>query len=90
MGPTQGQVVDLQLQGVFEFKAIKMPAPDAPLSVWETLAATMSAMSAEGYAVQIQRDDYLIMGRQVAVRKLSVDVGRVILPFAAPASAVRQ
>lgn len=90
MGPQQGQVVDLQLQGVFEFRAVRLPGTGAPPEEWNALAGVLSAMSAEGYAVQLERPDYLIVGKQVAVRKLSVDVGRVILPFAAPASAVRQ
>ncbi len=88
MGPTAQGVVEIQLAPVYEFRHLELP-PDGSRD-WDLLAARLTDLSREGWGIMSQTPGHLILGKQVAVRRLSVDMTRVVLPFAQAMAATRR
>lgn len=85
----QGQIVDLQMVPVSEFQIRRLPGETATDTELAELAEWLTAQSAAGYQIVHQGPGFLLLGKQVGLIKLSVDVGRVVLPFTTPAAGAR-
>jgi hypothetical protein len=90
MGPTAQGVVEIQLAPVYEFQHLELPGDSDSSEAWDNVTARLTSLSRDGWGIMSQTPRRLILGKQVAVRRLSVDMTRVVLPFAQAMAATRQ
>lgn len=79
----QGQTIDVQVQAVMEYRSLSIPAEGSPPEDFGRLAAELTELSRQGYAVQLSQARWIILGKIVGFTRIAADMGRIVLPVLA-------